>query len=121
MNLSSFRYAINGIIDAAKKERNFRIMIVCFALVILANSLLGVSKIEWIITIICASAVLSIELINSAIETTINLVIKENNIEAGNAKDYSAGATLVVSIVAFVVAVLIYMPYIIDLFSGSIT
>ena len=116
MNLSSFKHAINGIIGGIKSENNFRKMILCFLLVLVANVFLKVTVIEWIITLICSGMVLSLELINSAIEKTIDFTTDDFHHLAGAAKDYSAGATLITSIIAFIVAVLVYLPYIIDIF-----
>ena len=115
MNLSSFKHALNGIIGGAKEENNFRIMLLCFFLVLAANSLLHVSVTEWLITLTCSGIVLSLELVNSAIEKTIDFVTDEIHTLAGAAKDYSAGASLVMSIISFIAALIIYLPYILDL------
>lgn len=116
MSLSSFKHAISGILGGAKEEKNFRIMLVCFLLVIIANILLKVTTLEWIITLLCSGIVLSLELVNSAIEKTIDFITDEFHHLAGTAKDYSAGAALIMSSISFVVAIIIYLPYIFDYF-----
>lgn len=118
MNFSSFKHAINGIIGGSKEENNFRIMLFCFLLVLIANITLKVTAIEWIITLICSGIVLSLELVNSAIEKTIDFVTDEIHLLAGAAKDYSAGAALVMSIISAIIAAIIYLPYIIDLIAN---
>ena len=114
MKLSSFKHAFNGIIGGAKEENNFRVMLLCFLLVLLANIVFKVTPTEWIITLMCSGIVLSLELVNSAIEKTIDFVTDEIHTLAGAAKDYSAGASLVMSIISFVVAMIIYLPYFIN-------
>lgn len=114
MNLSSFKHAFNGIKGGLKEENNFKIMSVCFLLVIIANIVLQVTTLEWIITLICSGVVLSLELVNSAVEKTIDFVTDEIHDLAGAAKDYSAGAALIMSGISFIVALVIYLPYVID-------
>lgn len=117
MNLSSFKHAFNGIKGGVKEENNFKIMSVCFLLVIAANIVLQVTTIEWIVTLICSGVVLSLELVNSAVEKTIDFVTDEIHDLAGAAKDYSAGAALIMSGVSFIVALMVYLPYLIEFFS----
>ncbi|MEX1377419.1 MAG: diacylglycerol kinase family protein [Eubacteriales bacterium] len=114
MKLISLKYALKGIILGTKKETNFKVMIVCFALVIAVNLLFSVNSIEWAITILCCGAVLSAELINSAIEKAVDLVTAEKDILAGEAKDMAAGASLVISIASAIVAAIIYLPYLFE-------
>jgi len=118
MNLSSFKHAFNGIIGGIKEENNFKIMLVCFIIVLTANIILSVTPLEWIITLVCSGIVLSLELVNSAIEKTIDFVTDEIHYLAGAAKDYSAGAALIMSIVALIVAIIIYIPYVLNYIRG---
>lgn len=117
MNLSSFKHAFNGIKGGIKEENNFKIMSVCFLLVIIANIVLQVTTVEWLITLLCSGVVLSLELVNSAVEKTIDFVTDEIHDLAGAAKDYSAGAALIMSGISFIIALIIYMPYVLDFFS----
>jgi len=117
MNLSSFKHAYHGIKGGIKEENNFRVMSVCFLLVIAANIVFQVTATEWIITLICSGVVLSLELVNSAVEKTIDFVTDEIHDLAGAAKDYSAGAALIMSGISFIIALIIYIPYVIDFFN----
>ena len=114
MKLSSFKYAFKGIIIGAKTERNFKVMLICFVLVITANIIFCVSKMEWAITILCCGAVLAAELTNSAIEKAIDMITDEMHPTAGTAKDMAAGASLIISAASAVVAAIIYLPYLFD-------
>ena len=72
--LKSFKYAFNGIITSFKTEKNMKFHIVMMVLVIIAGTLLKISKIEWIICVILFALVISAELINTAIETIVDMI-----------------------------------------------
>ena len=96
----SFYYAGRGIISALKEERNLKIHIGIMLLVILAGFYFKISITEWIICIILFGLVISLELVNTAIETTVNIAMPEKNEKAKIAKDVSAGAVLVSAIIS---------------------
>ena len=96
--INSFKYAFNGIYSALKKERNLKIHFIIMILVIIAGIIFKISKFEWIICIILFSLVISLELINTAIETTVDIAMPEINEKAKIAKDVAAGSVLVVAI-----------------------
>lgn len=113
--LNSFRYAFHGIRDALKDGRNFRIMAACFILVIAAGIILGLSGLEWAAALLCCAGVLSIELLNTALESAVNIATDEYKPLARKAKDAAAGATLVFSIFSAAIGLIIFIPHIIDL------
>ncbi len=85
-------------------------------LVIVFGIMLKISKIEWIICIALFGLVISMELINTAIENTVDLITKENNQQAKIAKDVAAGAVLVSAIVSSVIGLMIFIPKILAIF-----
>jgi diacylglycerol kinase len=107
--LRSFGYAFKGM-RAAVHERNFRLHLVSTALTLLAAFLLQVSINEWCVLLICIGAVLSLELINTALEHLVNLVSPDYHPVAGKVKDISAAAVLCFSIISFVIALIIFVP-----------
>ena len=72
--------------------------------------LLKINKAEWIICIALFGLVISMELINTAIENTVDLITKEKNEQAKIAKDVAAGAVLVSAIVAAIIGLMIFVP-----------
>lgn len=108
--IHSFRYAIEGITTALKLEQNLRIHVSIMILVIVLGTILKISQIEWIICIILFGLVISLELINTAIENVVDLVTMEKNPKAKIAKDVSAGAVLVVAIVSAIIGLIIFVP-----------
>ena len=111
--INSFYYAGRGIISGIKQERNFRIHISIMILVILAGFYFHISMFEWMICIILFGLVISLELVNTAIETTVDIAMPEKNEKAKIAKDVSAGAVLVVAIASAIIGLLIFIPKII--------
>ena len=83
-------------------------------LVIIAGIFLKISKMEWIICIILFGFVISLELVNSAIEVTVDIAMPEINEKAKNAKDIAAGAVLVSAIAAAIIGLIIFVPKLID-------
>ena len=108
--LNSFKYAFDGIKTALKTERNMKIHITIMILVIIAGIILKISKIEWIICIILFGFVISLELVNTAIENTVDLITMEKNPKAKIAKDVSAGAVLISAIGSAIIGLIIFLP-----------
>ena len=106
--IKSFKYAFEGIFTGIKKEQNMKIHMVIMILVIIFGILFKISKIEWIICIALFGLVISMELINTAIENTVDLITKEKNEQAKIAKDVAAGAVLISAIYAIVVGVIVF-------------
>ena len=108
---TSFFYAAKGLRYAFSTQRNFRIH-VGFALVAFAlGSFLGLNKSDLAIMSLTATSVLVVELLNTAIESVVDLAIGTRfHPLAQIAKDCSAGAVLVASISSLLIAVLLLFP-----------
>lgn len=112
----SFGYAFQGIWTAISQERNMKIH--CFATicVIIAGIILHISKEEWFICLILFGLVMSLEMVNTSIESVVDLVTKEKRPLAKRAKDTAAGAVLVSAIFAAIIGLVIFIPRIAALF-----
>lgn len=110
-----FSYAINGWIQALKTELNLKFDFIMAILTILLGLILRISFYEWMICIILIGVVLSAELMNTAIETVVDMFTREKNELAGKAKDISAGAVLIIAITSAVIGGMIFIPKIIAL------
>jgi len=117
MFFRKFTWAMKGIVKAIRTEVTLRVMLDCFALVVAAGLLLRVTLIEWAVLMLCCGAVLSAEVMNTAIERTIDLASPGKSERAGAAKDIAAGAVLVLSIFAALIALIIFIPHILTLFA----
>ena len=72
----------------------------------------GISRMEWIALIMVSGLVFITEAINTAIEIDINLTSPEYHPYARDTKDVAAGAVLMASIIATLVGIAIFTPYI---------
>ena len=114
--IQSFKYAFEGIYFAIKLNRNMRIHISVAILVIIASILFKVNAFEMGILGVMIVLVICTEMINTALEEMVDLIISEHRKEAKIAKDVGAGMVLVASIGAVIVGLLIFTPHIIKLF-----
>lgn len=108
--IHSFKYAFIGIITALKKEQNMKIHYLIMILVIILGIIYHLSTFEWLICILCFGLVISMEMINTAIETTVNLATTKTEPLAKIAKDVSAGAVLVSAIISAIIGLIIFIP-----------
>ena len=115
---NSFKYAIQGFISSFKTERNMKIHIFIMLCVILVGWWLKISKIEWIVCIILFGIVISAELVNTAIETVVNIVMPYRNPDAKLAKDIAAASVLVIAISAAIIGLMIFVPKIYEIWRG---
>lgn len=114
--VKSFRYALEGLSHAIKYNRNLRIHFVIGLIVVLASIFLHVTPFEMSILGVMILLVISSEMINTAIEEMVDLIIQEHKKEAKIAKDVAAGMVLIASVGSAIVGFLIFTPYILKLF-----
>lgn len=107
---NSFKYAFEGIGEALKTEQNLKIHFFIMIAVITAGLVFKINAMEWIACVILFGLVISLELINTAIETTVDIAMPEKNEKAKLAKDVAAGAVLISAIMAIVVGLIIFVP-----------
>ena len=118
--LESFNHAINGIIDAARTQRNMRIHILGAVAVLLACFFFDLTKIEFLIIAITITMVITAELINTAIEAAVDLNTNYYHPLAKVAKNTAAGAVLVTAINAVLVGYIIFWDKFSDITYGVI-
>ncbi len=109
-NKNTFVCAIDGIKSAIKTERNLKIHCIITIIVIIAGLIFKISPLEWCICLLCIGLVISAELINTAIETTVDMYTREKNELAGRAKDIAAGAVFIMSIFPAIIGIIIFLP-----------
>lgn len=105
-----FLYAFNGLIVFFRHERNGRVQLVVAILVIVVGLIFSVSRTEWIVLLFCIASVLSLEMINSAIEKLCNLVHPKYHPAVKVIKDISAGAVLWFSVISAIIGFIIFLP-----------
>lgn len=106
--VNTFNNAINGIIYTIKSETNMKIHLFCAILVLILSLITDISKLEIILIILLISIVISLELVNTAIEKIVDVISPEYSEIARIIKDIAAGAVLVVSLASIAIAYLIF-------------
>lgn len=108
--LKSVNDAIEGIIYATKHQKNVRIHIFMAVLAILLAAVLDISRVEFMIVSLVIGLVLVTELVNSAVEGSVDLITDHFHPLAKVVKDVSAGAVLIASVIAVICGYLVYFP-----------
>jgi diacylglycerol kinase (ATP) len=104
----SFNYAIEGIIYAVKTQRNMKFHMIIAILVLLGSLFFDFTKIEMLILFITITLVIVLEMINTAIEATIDVLANYYHPLAKIAKNVAAGAVLISAVNAVVVGYLLF-------------
>ena len=106
----SFKHAFRGIRMVVSSEQNMRIHLIFVVLVIIFGLLLNISRMEWMLCLLAFGLVIGAEMMNTAIESIVDLVSPDHHVLAGRAKDIAAGAVLVTAIAAALTGLYIFIP-----------
>ena len=107
----SFKYAWAGVSYAFITQRNFRIHTVIGTLAVSLGFFLQITPVEMAVIILTSALVIILELLNTAIESVVDLTVKQTYHELAKiAKDCAAGAVLVSAIAALLVANFVLLP-----------
>lgn len=108
----SFRHAFDGIWDTVRDERNIKIHLIVMTLVVIFGAIYKITYTEWLICLVLFALVISLEIVNTAIEAVVDLASPDYHPLAKRAKDCAAGAVLIAAIFAAIIGLLIFIPYI---------
>ncbi|MGO5210825.1 diacylglycerol kinase family protein [Olsenella umbonata] len=114
----SFLFALQGFRTALRQERNIKVMLAGGAFAVAMGIILRIDAVSWAIVLVCCGMVIAAELLNTAIETVVDLVSPEFHPLAGQAKDIAAAASWVLSLTAAVVGVIVYANALVRLLAG---
>jgi diacylglycerol kinase (ATP) len=112
--LDSFNYAFEGVIHVLRTQRNMRIHFAAAVIVLVAAVWLGVDRVQLIALLLAIAFVLIAEMINTAIEATIDVATTAFDPLAKLAKDIAAGAVLIATVTAVAVGYLVFSGAIAD-------
>ena len=114
----TFKNAQKGMRLVLKSESNIRVHLLAAVFIIISGIFLGFSATKLCILLLTISAVICSEMMNSAIEFTLDAVYHNKYSKlVGMAKDIAAGAVMFASIIAVLIGGLLFLPPIIDLFT----
>lgn len=105
-----FIFAFQGFKHALLYERNFQLQVLSGLLVVIVSFALNLSPIEWAMIVLVIGSVLSLEIINSAVERLLDYVKPEIHPQAKIIKDMLASAVLIISFVALLIGLIILSP-----------
>ncbi|MEH2107458.1 diacylglycerol kinase family protein [Nostoc sp.] len=117
----SFKYAWAGISYSFQTQRNFRIHVSVCAMAIALSVFLHLQAVEIAVIGITSGLVLALELLNTAIESVVDLTVKQTYHDLAKiAKDCAAGAVLVSALVAMLVAGTLLLPPLVTLIISAL-
>lgn len=108
--LKSVGYAFKGLVILIKTENSIKLQLLVVFIVTIAGFYFNISKTEWLIQLVMIAMVMSVEGANTAIEHMADFIHPEQHPKIGRIKDVGAGAVFIASIVAIIVACVIYLP-----------
>lgn len=114
----AFVPAFKGLWVSLKTERNVQFHFLAIAIVIISGFSLDISILEWLTILLFFGLVLSLELINTAIEKLSDVVQPEKDDRIGIVKDISAAGVLWASILALIAGIIIFTPKIMQIFTN---
>jgi diacylglycerol kinase len=114
--LNSVRCASSGLRYAFAAERNIRVHLLVFILVLISSIVLEISKFEFLLILAVSALNFSLELVNTAIERLADKVSPEYDKQIGVVKDVMAGAVLVSSIFAVIIGLIIFYQPLLNFF-----
>jgi len=114
--LNKCKYTLQGLDYCFKNESSFLFVAIIACLVIVLGICFDIDFLEWIISFGSLAFIMIIELLNTAIEATVDMVTQEYNEYAKIAKDCGSAATGIMSVLATIVNLIIFVPYFIELF-----
>ncbi len=111
----SFGFAWAGITYAFRTQRNFKIHVVMGTSALALALYLALAPVEVAVIGLTVGAVMTMELLNTALESVVDLTVDQTYHELAKiAKDCAAGAVLVSALVSVMVAASLLLPPLIE-------
>lgn len=115
--IKSFSFAINGL-RLCWREPNFKIHLLVSVLVLAMGYWLRISAQEWMVVLLCMGLVLSLEMLNTAIEHLCNILHPSHHPEIKLVKDVSAAAVLLGAAISVCCGAIIFLPKLLFIFQN---
>lgn len=119
--MTRVRYALQGWAAFFRHETHGQVQAVIAVLVLVAGLFFGISRTEWIAVLFCIALVLSLEMVNTALEKLADQTHPERHPQIGLVKDVAAGAVLWASLISVLVGALVFWPYLAQMLSLTTT
>ncbi len=106
----SFEHAFDGFIHNVRTQPNFRFHLIATICVVLMGIYFSISTMEWLVLVFTVNMVLVAEMLNTAIESIVDLITLERREDARVAKDVSSAMVLVSAFMATIVGLIVFLP-----------
>ncbi len=107
----SFKNAFAGLWYSFSTQPNFQVHIAIALLILFSGLYFKLTQLEWIIISFTVFLVLLAEMINTSIESVVDLLTDKYHLQAKIAKDVSAGMVLLATIASVIIGLLIFLPH----------
>lgn len=114
----SVTFAMEGVKQFFSCDRNGKIQIVIGITAITLGLTVSLSAFQWLLVLFCIGLVISLEMINSAIERYCDLVTTDFHPSIKIIKDVAAGAVLVASVMSLIIGLIIFIPALVEFLNG---
>ena len=111
-------HALDGLLVLIRREPNAQIQMSLGFISLLLGWVFRINTVEWIAVLFCIALVISLEGINSALETLSDFVTPEKHELIKKTKDLAAGAVLWASMISLIIGLIIFLPKIMALISA---
>jgi len=116
--LSSFNWAIKGIIDSIREEAHLRFHFIAALIVVIASFVFNLSKDEWFAVVFAVIIVIFAEMVNSLVERLCDIITSIYDIRIQKIKDIAAGMVLITVIGAAVIGYIVFYPHLNELWNA---
>ncbi len=106
----SFVFAGQGVWHAVRHQRNMRVHLAAAGAAVVAGLVLKISAVGWACVLLAIGLVLTTEMLNTVVESLVDLYTDEYHPLAKIAKDTAAGAVLISSLAALAVGLAVFLP-----------
>ena len=107
----SFGYALQGIAYCFATQQNMRIHGIMSLLALLISAWVGIAYLEWALILLCIGWVMGLEMLNTALEATLDRISTEHHPLIGHAKDAAAGAVFLAAMTSVGVGLLVWASH----------
>lgn len=114
--IQNFLLALRGLKVAIYEEASFRFQLFAGIIIIILMLALPLKVWEQVILIFAITLVLALELTNSIVERILDIIEAEHHPKIQDAKDIMAGAVVLACLGAMAVGIIIFWPYLIEIF-----
>ncbi|WP_375324614.1 diacylglycerol kinase [Flagellimonas sp. GZD32] len=108
--IKSVGYALKGMFLLLRTESSIQIQFVIGLVMTIAGFYFEISNTEWIFQLFAIGLVMGVEALNTAIEKACDYMQPDIDPKIGWIKDISAGAVMIVSVIASIIGLIIYIP-----------